>query len=322
MNFTTHVMFGLLIGALFFGKPELILLIGLGSAIPDLDREYAFLSRDKFRDYQIHRALCHNYLFIALLYLVNPFVALGAFLHTLLDALTTARDRGVEWLFPFSRLVKSAANDERGKKLSGTKPRRIYFYQYDPIELTRRSDKDLQEQSPSPWRRTYGPALSGGLLDQGIFLGSLALFIVWSLYSRSIGTLQFFDLSHYQASVMIPLAVCSVGIAINLLSGEVDRRKPRLGSSRPSKIYGIAFGSSLALVFAGIVLGAILNPGYIFSINIGLMEYFAIGSFAVLVVALVLFKVSYNKLVREISRHHDAPPKEKTAKEDEGPVII
>src|ERR1700688_1945098 len=136
MNFTTHVMFGILVGALFFGKPEIILLVGLGSAIPDLDREYAFFSKASFRDHQVHRALCHNYLFLGLLYLVNPFVALGAFLHTLLDALTTVKDRGVEWLYPFSRFVKKAANDERGKPLETTKGE-IYLYQYDPLEFTR-----------------------------------------------------------------------------------------------------------------------------------------------------------------------------------------
>jgi hypothetical protein len=35
-------MFGIAVGAIFFGKPEIMLLIGLGSAIPDLDREYGF----------------------------------------------------------------------------------------------------------------------------------------------------------------------------------------------------------------------------------------------------------------------------------------
>lgn len=39
MNFPTHVLLGMAVGALFFGKPEIILLIGLGSTIPDLDRE-------------------------------------------------------------------------------------------------------------------------------------------------------------------------------------------------------------------------------------------------------------------------------------------
>ena len=91
----------MLVGALFFGKLDLILLIAIGSAIPDMDREYGFFSKDYFRYHHIHRALCHNFLFLGILYLVNPFIALGAFLHTLLDALTTTKDRGVEWLYPF-----------------------------------------------------------------------------------------------------------------------------------------------------------------------------------------------------------------------------
>src|SRR5580704_4237516 len=117
MNFTTHVMFGVLLAAIFFGKPEIILLVGVGSAIPDLDREYGFLSKESFRNIQVHRALFHNFLFLGFLYLINPFLALGAFLHTFLDAQTTARDRGVEWLYPFSRLVKRAVYDNDGNKL-------------------------------------------------------------------------------------------------------------------------------------------------------------------------------------------------------------
>jgi len=101
----------MLIGAIFFGKLDVILLIAIGSAIPDMDREYGFFSRDTFRYHQIHRALCHNFLFLGILYLINPFLSLGAFLHTLLDALTTTKDRGVEWLYPFSRLVKRSIYD-------------------------------------------------------------------------------------------------------------------------------------------------------------------------------------------------------------------
>src|SRR5271169_2004743 len=98
MNLTTHVMFGIAIGAVFFGKPPLMLLIAIGSMIPDLDREYGLLSQESFRHHQVHRALFHNFVFLGFLYLVNPFLAIGTFLHTFLDALTTAKDRGVEWL--------------------------------------------------------------------------------------------------------------------------------------------------------------------------------------------------------------------------------
>ncbi len=110
-------MFGVLLAALFFREPHIILLVAIGSAIPDSNREYGFLSKESFRNRQVHRALFHNFLFLGFLYLVNPFLALGAFLHAFLDALTTARDRGIEWLFSFSRLVKRAVYDNDGNML-------------------------------------------------------------------------------------------------------------------------------------------------------------------------------------------------------------
>jgi hypothetical protein len=150
MNFTTHVMFGILIGAIFFGKPEAILLIGIGSAIPDMDREYGFFRRNSFRDKQIHRALFHNFVAIGIFYLINPFLGIGAFLHTLLDALTTAKDRGIEWLFPFTRFVKHALYDEEMKKLDVPPEKKIVFYQNDLTEDARKSNEDLRETKPSP----------------------------------------------------------------------------------------------------------------------------------------------------------------------------
>jgi membrane-bound metal-dependent hydrolase YbcI (DUF457 family) len=108
MNLSTHIMFGIIVGALFFGSPVIALIVGVGSVIPDLDREYGFFSKEAFRRRQIHRALFHNLLFIGVVYLINPFFGIGAFLHSFLDSFTTTRDRGVEWLYPFSRMVTKA----------------------------------------------------------------------------------------------------------------------------------------------------------------------------------------------------------------------
>src|SRR5215467_4293663 len=159
MNFTTHIMLGLFVGALFFGKPEIMLLVGIGSAIPDLDREYGFLSRESFRRKEVHRALCHNFLCIGVIYLINPYLALGAFLHSFLDTFNSARDRGVEWLFPFSRLVKKAVYDYKGNKMDLDSKNKIYFVQEEVPVLTEKTDPDLKPSQPRPWRRTYAPAL-------------------------------------------------------------------------------------------------------------------------------------------------------------------
>ncbi|MGD0644740.1 MAG: metal-dependent hydrolase [Candidatus Bathyarchaeia archaeon] len=116
MNLPTHIMFGALIGALFFGRLDIILLVAIGSVLSDMDREYGFFSKDYFRERQLHRALCHNFVFIGIVFLISPFLAIGAFCHTLLDGLNTAKDRGIEWLYPFSRLVKKAMYNHDGKK--------------------------------------------------------------------------------------------------------------------------------------------------------------------------------------------------------------
>jgi hypothetical protein len=312
-------MFGLLVGTLIFGpRPEIVLLVGVGSAIPDLDREYAFFSRDKYRDSQLHRALCHNYLFMGLLYLVSPFLALGAFLHTILDALTTAKDRGVEWLFPFSRLVKSAANDEKGNRLPDVKPKTIYFYQNDPIELTRKSDKDLAEKKPAPWRRTYGPALSGGLLDQGIFFGSLGLLIVYAIQNY----IQTGHLIHnVPGTFELPFIVGAAGISLNMLAGEIDRRKEikKPGYERPPRVYEIVFAVSLALMFFAIALGAYLNSGYVESVYAPLLPFVGIGAVVVVAITFVLIKAySTGPFVR--LRHHSEAKEEKRGGEGGGSI--
>ena len=48
MNLPTHILFGALIGALFFGRWDIILLVAVGSVLPDMDREYGFFSKDYF----------------------------------------------------------------------------------------------------------------------------------------------------------------------------------------------------------------------------------------------------------------------------------
>ncbi len=297
MNFTTHVMFGMLIGALFFGKLEIILLVGIGAAIPDIDREYGFFSRDVFRKHQLHRAICHNFVFLGILYLINPFLGLGAFLHTLLDAVTTAKDRGVEWLYPFSRLVKKAVYDHQGKRITELDPKtRIFMYQNDPVELTRKSAEDLKDYTPRPWRRSYGPALSGGILDMGIFAGSAALLLLMVALSE-FGVRNFIDLSSnaigFNSSV--PLFIGSLGIVQLLVLGEIKRHKEAKRASRdPPMLYKITYFLSLSLIASGIILGAYLNPSSII-VFAGNLPYIVAGILVVFVVAFIVLKIYSNK---------------------------
>ncbi len=291
MNFSTHIAFGGLVGALFFGTPEIMLLVGVGSAIPDLDREYGFLSKESFRRRQVHRALCHNFLFIGILYLINPYLALGAFLHILLDALTTARDRGVEWLYPFSRLVQKAVYDFSGNRMELDPKHKIYFVQNEVPSLTQKTTADLKPSDrPRPWRRTYGPALSGGLLDQGICVGSVVLTFLLLLFS-ALGFQQVIDLRVHEVSLSftLPFLVGSVGIVMNLVVGEIDRKKqgknPKLDTT-----YNATFLFSVGIMIFAIILGGIMNPQVV-NATISKIPYIAAGIALVILVSFVMLKI-------------------------------
>ncbi len=295
MNFTTHVMFGIVVAAVFFGKPEMILLVAIGSAIPDLDREYGFLSKDSFRNRQVHRALCHNFLFIGLVYFINPYLALGAFLHTFLDALTTARDRGVEWLYPFSRLVNKTVYDLSGNRKELDPKTKIYFLQEELPQLTKKTTKDIKPNAqPLPWRRTYGPALSGRLLDQGIFIGSGALTLLLLLFS-ALGFQQFIDLTNrpLNPSFILPLLIGAAGIVMNFGVGEIDRRK-LAKNFKPDREYKALFSISIVIIFFSVALGALMNPQVAMSMT-SRIPYIAAGIALVFLVAFARLKVSSSK---------------------------
>jgi hypothetical protein len=306
MNFTTHVMFGLLVGGLFFGSPEIMLLVGIGSAIPDLDREYGFLNKESFRRREVHRALCHNVLFIGIVYLINPYLALGAFLHTLLDAFTSARDRGVEWLYPFSRLVKKAVYDFDGNKMELDRKNRIYFVQNEIPVLTEKTTKDLKPNvQPQPWRRTYGPALSGKLLDKGIFVGSGALTLLLILFS-TLGVHPFINLSLSQVilpSFILPFIVGSAGVIVNFLAGEMDRKKLAKKFVKSDTTYKVIFFFSIGIIILALILGGIMNPKVV-NETVSIIPYIIVGIVVLVLVSLLILNFYSSKTSTD---DHDEP---------------
>ena len=292
MNLPTHIMFGGLIGALFFGRWDIILLVAFGATIPDIDREYGFFSKNYFRDHQLHRALTHNFVFIGLLFLINPYIALGAFCHTILDAINTAKDRGVEWLYPFSRLVKKARYDHDGKKIAFDINTKVYMYQNDPVELTRKTAEDMADFTIRPWRRIYGPFYSGGILDIGIFVGSTALLLFLTLLSV-FGVRTFIDFTQPPVSFnfIVPLSISILGTSLVLVAGEIKRHREAKRASRvPSRLYKISFFLSLILIAFGAVLGAYLNPSsYIaFASN---LPYLLAGILIVVLTAFIVLRI-------------------------------
>jgi len=306
MNLPTHIMFGALIGALFFGRWDISLLVAIGSVLPDMDREYGFFSKDYFRDHQLHRALYHNFVFMGIVFLINPYLALGAFCHTLLDAINTAKDRGVEWLYPFSRLVKKARYDHEGKKIAPDIKTKIYMYQNDPVELTRKTAEDMKDYTLRPWRRIYGPFYSGGILDIGIFVGSTVLILFLALLSV-FGVRTFIDFYHPYLSFnfVVPLFIGVLGISLVLGVGEIKRHiEAKKASRAPPMLWKLSFFLSNFLIAFGVVLGSYLNPGS-YTTFAGNLPYLAAGILVVFLTAYILLRIYSSRSVARMRTGHD-----------------
>jgi hypothetical protein len=215
MNLTTHGVLAFLLGIMFFHNVPVALIMTVGALIPDLDREYFFIIREKIEEYQLHRSLFHNFLWIGFLYLLNPFLALGALSHSLLDSFTTATDRGVELLFPFTRLTESYYYDINGDKKDNSKKRK--WWVEDPWTLLKKtSDRDLQEPTHQPWRRSYGPFKNSRIVDWALFFGSIVFLIV--LYFTVSGSYSIVGYNNW-------LVGSFLGIAIFYVLGELYRSK-------------------------------------------------------------------------------------------------
>jgi len=251
MDLPTHLLFGVAVGFVFFGRPEIALLIGLGALLPDFDREYWFIGRQAYREEQYHRALFHNVFILIVAYLVSPFLSLGVFLHFLQDSFTTSKDLGCEWFYPISRLVKLGMYDEDGHPQLLDPTEHVYFYQEDPQGLLQYVELDLRREGPCPWRRVYGPALNSSLLDRGFLLGSIAMITIW-LFAPDNARLSF--LLSYPSINYTAHVVGYVAVAVLFAAGELDRwdaprRIPRFNFVKyPIFVAGIAlFGFWLVL---------------------------------------------------------------------------
>ena len=219
-------------GLVFFGKPEIALIVGLGALLPDLDREYWFVPERTYAEEQMHRALFHNVVVIGIAYVISPFLSLGVFLHVLQDSFTTVKDRGVEWFYPFTRWAKRGVYDQNGNPQPPDEKEHVYFYQEDVPGLVKLADPDLQEpdKKPVPWRRVYGFAQNSHLLDRGFLFGSLALVVLWFLDPMNYHRISSFSSS---SSHFWGLVAGYAGVALLFVSGEtqssVERAKAKSG---------------------------------------------------------------------------------------------
>jgi len=245
VDLPTHIFFGVAIGLVFFGRPEIALLIALGTIFPDLDREYWFVPTEVYLNEQYHRAVLHNVFIVALAYLVSPFLSLGIFLHMLQDSFTTSKDRGCEWFYPLSRLVKRGRYDINGHPQPLDPNERVYFYHEDLWDRIEYAEPDLPEPE-APWRRVYGPALNSSLLDRGFLCGSIVLILVWLLIPDCSNLALWLKnpLEYYY-----PYLVALLGIVVLFASGELDRRD----RDKPYRIPQLRI-LKIPLLIAGILL--------------------------------------------------------------------
>jgi membrane-bound metal-dependent hydrolase YbcI (DUF457 family) len=250
LDLPTHASFGFAIGLVFFGHPEIALLVGLGALLPDLDREYWFVKGSVYRDEQLHRALLHNVFVIGLFYLVSPFLALGVFFHMLLDSFTTSKDRGCEWFWPLSRWVKRGLYDANMAPQPLDPNERVYFYREDVNAVIEYAEPSLPEPE-SPWRRVYGPALNSHLLDRGFLCGSIVVAAVWFLTQASSNLSV---LSNNLAGC-VPHIVVFFSILAFFLGGELDRsdQEAPFGKTQLDSLRKISF-LKIPLVIVGGIL--------------------------------------------------------------------
>lgn len=265
MDLPTHFAFAFAVGLVFFGKPDVALLIALGALLPDLDREYWFIPKAVYADEQIHRAGLHNVFVMSMTYIVSPFFALGVFLHVLQDSFTTVKDRGVEWFYPVTRLAKRGLYDSNGKPQPIDPKEKVYFYQEDPEGLVNKADPDLREYGcePIPWRRVYGFAQNSQILDKGFLFGSIAVIILWVIYPG--GSSHFPVLINTPSINYLVVSIGLVSIGILFLAGELDRRVA-FGKSNFVKYPMLGLGIALFITWLVLFLkDIVVNVNSIFS---------------------------------------------------------
>ncbi len=236
MDLPTHAAFGLAIGLVFFGHPEAAVLVMIGAILPDLDRDW-LAKKYAIGEEQRHRAILHNVFVVAIAFLLSPFLALGVFLHMLQDSFTTANDKGCEWFYPLSRLVKRGKYDANKNPVPLDSNEQIYFLQEDP--------ETVVDGPAIPWRRVYGPAQNSMILDRIFLVGSLIAVGVWFGFTVNSDLL----LLASDLSLVVPHLVLLLAFVVLLISGFLLRDKVPSSQVSSSRITAGLIGIALAVLW-------------------------------------------------------------------------
>jgi hypothetical protein len=230
------------VSTLVFHSPAAWVLVGVGAALPDLDRE--FTSGLNITKHQLHRALTHNVFFAFAVLLFNFYLGAGVLLHIGLDLLTSPTDRGVELFFPLGRIVKQFELSYKGKGEAG---KGFLWFLEDPVDmLVETVAYDLWEYTPTPWRRVYGPFKNSRFADWFTFYFSLTLL---GLYEQTgMGVVEW--LKELLTTAFMGFGPMVVGILLFYSVGELWRRRLQSrvsGEMKPYVLAAMLFGLLLVV---------------------------------------------------------------------------
>jgi hypothetical protein len=112
----------------------------------------------------------------------------------------------------------------------------------------------------------------------------MALVLLMLLFSV-LGLKQFIDLGmqNVKLALILPLLIGSIGIFINFIVGEIDRKK--LVKTKTDRPYKFSFILSLGTIIFAIVLGGFMNPQALSS-ALSNFPYIAVGAVVFVLVAL------------------------------------
>ncbi|BDB98134.1 metal-dependent hydrolase [Saccharolobus caldissimus] len=289
MNLNTHIALALAVGLILFHNDiTLAVLVGIGAAIPDLDREYIFTKRRIFAKYQLHRALFHNVFFALAITFFNVYLGLGVFLHIGLDLLTSPTDRGVELFFPLGRIIKNFQLDYDGniKKSSGIK-----WYLEDPNRIINKTtDPGLKEVVKMPWIRIYGPFKNSRLVDWMIFYSSFIFIQLYEINNLIIWWINFIE------TAFVKYFFIDIGIILFYIAGEIWRRRLQF-----RKVTRSIKGSIIGIMIIGLIL--ILYQGYhlynpvITIVNLKIVELILVSLLLGFLVSFFHVKIRFKEIV-------------------------
>jgi uncharacterized membrane protein len=174
------------------------------------------------------------------------------------------------------------ANSKGGKcklELVDTKPSdRVCFINEDSPEATKLSDPDLKEAKPVPWRKTYGPAANGQMLDKWLALASLSAFIVYALVNPDFALA---GKNLLLSTQIIPPMSLLAGIVLVFLGGWLKKKK------KNGKIYFAFFWAGGFFMISSAVLS--IGLGYVFPID---FTFVVVASVVLFVEALFIWRFS------------------------------